>query len=343
MRTFKVAENPTVDDMQVSCIWLDKHVLGVSLNGNISVFSPDCEDVLKVITGHRKPIQDMAVDRENGFVYTCDTDSRIVRTECKTMESECFAGTIHNKTLIKFVKLSCDNKWLYTIGVDDTLVASEAHTLKTGNQVVKLDGAARCVTVGNVNPSLIIVGIHKKKILIFEGLKLTRTIDVEFMPSALCISNQDEEIAVGGQDCQVHIFDLKSGKQISKIANNFIREEVVAVSFSGNGQFLATADRNRHIWIWRRDHLEEPVNKANSFQYHNAIPSAIEWSPDSQRLVSAGHDNSIYVWLNPCEGSSKNIHLDNAFQGSIVNVSFLADNKVVGAGADCTIRFFSVQ
>jgi len=106
---------------------------------------------------------------------------------------------------------------------------------------------------------------------------------------------------------------------------------------------LASADRNRHIWVWELSgDCKEPVNKSRSFQFHNAAPSSVAYNPSGKWLVSGGHDNNVYLWLAPSSGRNENVKVENAFNGAIRRIEFLSDNEFVGAAADGSIRFFKV-
>jgi len=159
--------------------------------------SKDQEKPIKVLTGHRKSVQDMCVDRKNGFVYTCDVDSRVVRTEVKTGECRDFSGDPHEGTQIKFIRLTCDNSAIYTVGVDDQVVRSEVKDLTLNTKPVKLDGAARAVAIGNRNADLFVVATHKQKIEIFKGIEIKSCIETEITPSAAALSGDDRWLAVG--------------------------------------------------------------------------------------------------------------------------------------------------
>lgn len=135
---------------------------------------------------------------------------------------------------------------------------------------------------------------------------------------------------------------LQRKKEEECLSLEYIRQEILTIDYSPDGKWLATGDRNRHIWVWDRSNIKEPINKVQSYQFHNAVPSTIEWSADSKWLVSCGHDSNIYLWLMASEGKSENIHCDNAFHGAIRRVSFLDNKTLVGSGADCTIRFFNI-
>ena len=128
--TFKTCDKPKISDMQVTCLWLGDYLLSVSLSGRINYWKIGEENPVRVITGHKKSIMDMTVDKKNGFVYTCDVDSQVVRTECKTGECQDFNGDPHNGKQIKMIQLTSDNQSFYTIDVNDLIFRNSTEKLE---------------------------------------------------------------------------------------------------------------------------------------------------------------------------------------------------------------------
>jgi len=345
VHTWTFSDNPTTNDMQVTCLWLGKYMVSVSLSGVINFLSKEKERPVKVLTGHRKSIQDLCVDRVNGYVYTCDADSRVVRTHVKSGECVDLVGDPHEGTQIKFIRLTCDNTAVYTVGVDDRVVRSDVKELKLGTAGHKLDGAARTVAIGNRTADLFVVATHKQKIEVLKGIEIKSTIEIDYTPSAAVLSADDKWLAVGSvEKKKIYLYDTNGYKQVKVIESEHIRQEIVDLAFSPDGKYLTSADRNRHIWVWSLSgDSKEPVNKNRSFQFHNAAPSSVAYSPSGKWLVSGGHDNNVYLWLDPAGGTNENVRVENAFNGAIRRVEFLSDNHFVGAAADGSIRFFTVR
>ena len=176
-----------------------------------------------------------------------------------------------------------------------------------------MDGAARGLAVGNVTADLAVVGTHKNKVIIMNNLETTASIDVGYTPSCCALSPDDKTICVGGNDRKFYFYNTDDQKESNCVQSNYIREPVVTMAYSPDGKFLATADKNRHIWIWdvANGNFEEPINKGSSFQFHNSVPTSLDWSDDSKWLLSASHDSNIYLWTAASEGKSTNVHLDS--------------------------------
>ena len=375
--TYTFADKPSPLDMQVSCYWLDASSLySISLKGRINCLDPQQKEErpIRIITGHRKPVQDIAYDSKRNTIYTCDNESFVVKTDCKTYDPVDCIGNPHNSTQIKFISTTCDNSAFYTVASNDTLCRTEitddggdekkdGSSCTLGDKTIKLDGAARGFSTGNKDPNLLIVPIHKKKIYIINGLNVEKTVDIKYEPKCCCLSADDKYLCVGsGQDDgyqgKIFIYEvdaLKQGKAepVMEIkSKNYIRGEILCLSMTADTNFLASADRDRNIWIWdtkKKETTQEkdgdvPVNEKKGMKYHNGQISSIEFGgAEGKQLLTCANDSKIYLWTNPTEGQNENICMKQAFIGLVKKATFIDVNKVAAIGGDQTIRFFDIK
>jgi len=313
------------------------------------------ERPVKVLTGHRKGIKDCTFDIQNNCLYTCDSDSRIVRTECKSMEPIDVIGDPHKGTQIAMVRTTCDSSALYSVAVNDTLCRSviSADDEKTGavlgDKTVKLAGAARGLMTGNKDASLVIIPTHRNVIQFVNGLEITAEMKVDYSPLCCALSADDSVFAVGSgkEGFGVFVYGVESRKEVCKVDNaRFMRSETVAISFSGDNKLMATAQKDRSIWVWDFENkkFDEPMNAKQGMAFHNGRVSSIEFSPEAPySLLTSGNDGCLYVFDKVAEGKSDNFSLQSAFSGLVTKATWMSNSKIAAIGGDCTIRFFDVQ
>lgn len=90
-------------------------------------------------------------------------------------------------------------------------------------------------------------------------------------------------------DPSIRIWDMETG-QAAAVLNE--REEVAALSWSPDGNFLATAgyDGALRIWDTQTSQIIQDVNSSGLFF------TAVAWSSDSQYIAAADTNNVIYIF-----------------------------------------------
>ena len=158
-------------------------------------------------------------------------------------------------------------------------------------------------------------------------------------------------LAVGsGRDGEnsVYFYSMDSGEEVFVLKNaQYIRNELSCLAITADGAFLATADRDRAIWIWdlKEKAFEKPVNATKGMKFHGAVLTSIQFSPEAPyQLLTASNDSNIYLFTKPTEGRSDNVNLQHAFSGLVKKAMFLGNNnKVAAIGGDSSIRFYDIR
>src|SRR4051812_38751657 len=98
------------------------------------------------------------------------------------------------------------------------------------------------------------------------------------------------QIAYGGPSRLIKIYSTKTGEIQHKIKKH--TEWVTAVTFSPDGEMLATADRNGGISVWDPDSAQELYTLAG----HKSGVTALNWRGDSKLLASSSEDGTVKLW-----------------------------------------------
>jgi WD40 repeat protein len=147
--------------------------------------------------------------------------------------------------------------------------------------------------------------------------------------SAVAFHPSNGLLTTAGWDRTVRFYDLLSGEErrVLKLQN-----PLLALSYSPDGRFLATADTENLATIWYVDRTRRGVRvrAVATCRGHMQWINAVGFSPDSKFLATSSDDKTIRWWE---ASSGATLHVfrgDDAFQG----VAFgLAQDRLVLIGA----------
>src|SRR5207244_1023535 len=135
----------------------------------------------------------------------------------------------------------------------------------------------------------LLVAAGERRSLLYDAqtLRLARTFDVGGVPA---VSPASDRAAFGQADGTVIVVNLHSGRTTT--FSGRATGSINAVSFSRDGDTLASADEDRTISVWnvRTRTLRETLKG------HAAAAQEVLFSPDGRTLYTAGYDGSVIVW-----------------------------------------------
>lgn len=95
-------------------------------------------------------------------------------------------------------------------------------------------------------------------------------------------------VLVAAQDGRMNLYEIPSGKLVSRIGDT--GDRITCASFSSDGKQIATGSQNRVIAVWKAD---SGVNRAR-FYGHISTVNHVFFSPDNYSLISDG--GNVKVW-----------------------------------------------
>lgn len=161
--------------------------------------------------------------------------------------------------------------------------------------------------------------------------------DSPFADRVLCLDvHPDGDVLAtgGGQPSRrgdVHLWKLSDGSLIRTIEGAH-QDTVLSLSFSPDGQRLATtsADQLIRIWSVSTGELEGVL------EGHTHHVTAVGWNVSQRQLVSASADSDLRAWDLNTMKTSRKISL---FKSEVTDVAYAGDsNRVAVVGGDQTFR-----
>ncbi|MEA5627190.1 hypothetical protein [Nostoc sp. UHCC 0251] len=119
--------------------------------------------------------------------------------------------------------------------------------------------------------------------------------------------------------------------------NRFLGHQggIRSVSFSFNGQYLATASDDGTARLW-----DSQGNQLMVFQGHDAMVRSVSFSPDDRRLATTSSDCTARLW--DLQGNQLVVFEGHKLE--VRNVSFSPDGQYLAtASGDCTARLWDLQ
>ena len=95
---------------------------------------------------------------------------------------------------------------------------------------------------------------------------------------------------IDNPDKTIRLWDVRTGKHKATLSGH--TGDILSVTFSPDGQIIASASRDKTIRLWNT-HISEHLLTLSG---HVADVSSIVFSPDGQRLTSSSADGTILLW-----------------------------------------------
>ena len=164
---------------------------------------------------------------------------------------------------------------------------------------------------------------------------LKGTLKQENMVSCVSFSPDSKIIASGDRD-EVRLWDVETGTQ--KYTFRGTRwESVTSVSFSPNGQTLASGSYDDTVRLWDvATGTQKDVLTGHTYDVHS-----VSFSPDGKTIASGSADKTVRLW-DVATGTQKDVLTGHT--ADVRSVTFSRDGKTIASGSfDRTVRLWEIE
>jgi WD40 repeat protein len=334
----KVVKTFTFEDVlenqQLGALWQGDTLISIALSGDVyylDVNSPN--KPLRVLRGHNKFITALAYDPNTRHLYSASYDASIVRWDIASGATEGFRGKGHGNQINA---IHVQGKNIVTAAMDDSVRITSLESREYSGDSIKLDSIPADAVVGKRDLKLV-VAVTTDSVVVLKDGRVASKLPVKYQPLVVGLSVDETEVAVGGKDNNIYLYNLAGTTLTEKAVLKGHRGALSSVTFSPDGQWLASSDSNRDIFVW--DRATNQI-KVQGWVFHTARVNSLSWAPDSVHLASGSLDGHVFIW--DVLKTDKRIQIKDAHRGGVNATLWIDGNTVATAGQDCTVKTWSI-
>ncbi|KAI5660260.1 hypothetical protein M9H77_29053 [Catharanthus roseus] len=325
-----------VDDMLVGCLWLNDHIVTVSLGGTISLFSAsDLDKTPLSFSGHMKNVNSLAVLKNSQkIIISSSYDGLIV----KWIQGVGYYGRLERKVTSQIKCLAAVEEEIVTSGFDNKIWRVSLREDQCGDgDSVDIGSQPKDLSHALLSHELALVAIDTGVVLL-RGTHVLSTTNLGFVVTACAISPDGTEAIVGGQDGKLRIYSINGDSLKEEAVLEKHRGAITVIRYSPDVSMFASSDVNREAVVW--DCASREV-KLKNMLYHTARINCLAWSPDSSMVATGSLDTCVIIYEVSKPASSR-ITIKGAHLGGVYGLAFIDDQSVVSSGEDACLRVWKI-
>ena len=195
----------------------------------------------------------------------------------------------------------------------------------------------RTVAYSPVNPSLVASAGDNTEIKLWDlrkGTAITLGSHADTVNS-IAFSPDGKFLVSGGDDYVIKLWDVQRKQHIvtREHLTDWTRSQVKAVTFSPNGEMIATGGRHAKLWN------VQTYQEITTFK-HDGWVWAVAFSADGKRLATGDDTGHVNVWNLQNQRAVAQLHADS---NAVYAVQFSPNNQILaGGGYDGRVKLWKV-
>jgi WD40 repeat protein len=150
--------------------------------------------------------------------------------------------------------------------------------------------------------------------------------------TSLALAPSEDLIIAGSLDGTLSIFDLNT-QQREPVRIRSHQQKISSLTFTANGQFLASAsfDNTVKLWTVAAGEAQRTLAELRTLAAHYDAALSVAFSPDGETIASGGWDNRIWLWDR---NTGQRLRQLRGHAGGIVALAFSADGQWLASGSE---------
>jgi WD40 repeat protein len=250
---------------------------------------------------HQGPITAMAWG--NGQILaSAGMDKKIIFTRMPEGHVE---KSLSTESVIRALAISPDGKILAAAGDDPEIRLWEVENGKPGPSLKGSTDWILCLAFSN-NGQRLASGGYDGIVRLWEMPGGKKLLDIAATPPpapnspspptnvvwSLAFSPDGKQLALGGSDAQIHLFNVADGKLIRSIPGH--AGSVTGLAFHPGGTVLASCSKDRTVRLWNPANGQPLTPKP--LEGHAAWVQGLTFVAQGTRLASIGADGNVCFW-----------------------------------------------